>query len=85
MQFKLQLIHQLFLLHGPFVLIIRSLFILQSFMVDSDRTVLQRSEPSSCSALMGEQPNCCDRFQPPVAKSRHRGAKQLLKFGLFEV
>lgn len=30
---------------------------IDSFMADSDRTVLQRSEPSSCSALMGEQPN----------------------------
>jgi hypothetical protein len=47
-------------------------------MVDSDRTVLQRSEPSSCSALIGEQPNRWNRFQFPVAKSRHRGAKQLL-------
>jgi len=45
-------------------------------MVDRDRTVLQRSKPSSCSALAGEQPYPWDRFQPQEAKSRHRGAKQ---------
>lgn len=30
---------------------------IDSLMADSDRTVLQRSEPSSCSALMSEQLN----------------------------
>ncbi len=40
-----------------------------------DRTVSRRSEPSSRTALMGEQPNPWDLLQPQVAMSRHRGAK----------
>src|SRR5699024_10636303 len=32
-------------------------------------------EPSSRTALMGEQPNPWDRLQPQEAMSRHRGAK----------
>ncbi|KAK7231008.1 hypothetical protein RIF29_48511 [Crotalaria pallida] len=40
-----------------------------------DRTVSRRSEPSSRTALMGEQPNPWNLLQPQVAKSRHRGAK----------
>ncbi len=42
---------------------------------DMDRTVSRRSEPSSRTALMGEQPNPWDLLQPQVAVSRHRGAK----------
>ena len=42
---------------------------------DRDRTVSRRSEPSSRTALMGEQPNPWDRLQPQDATSRHRGAK----------
>jgi len=42
---------------------------------DRDRTVSRRSEPSSRTALMGEQPNPWDRIQPQDATSRHRGAK----------
>ncbi|PWA96868.1 ORF58f (chloroplast) [Artemisia annua] len=41
-----------------------------------DRTVSRRSEPSSRTALMGEQPNPWNILQPQVAKSRHRGAKR---------
>ncbi len=40
-----------------------------------DRTVSRRSEPSSRTALMGEQPNPWDLLQPQAAMSRHRGAK----------
>src|SRR5690625_3189354 len=40
-----------------------------------DRSVSRRSEPSSRTALMGEQPNPWDRLQPQDAMSRHRGAK----------
>ncbi len=43
--------------------------------VDRDRTVSRRSEPSSRTALMGEQPNPWDRLRPQDAMSRHRGAK----------
>ena len=42
---------------------------------DRDGTVSRRSEPSSRTALMGEQPNPWDRLQPQDAMSRHRGAK----------
>ncbi len=42
---------------------------------DRDRTVSRRSEPSSRTALIGEQPNPWDRIQPQDAMSRHRGAK----------
>ncbi len=42
---------------------------------DMDRTVSRRSEPSSRTALMGEQPNPWDVLPPQVAMSRHRGAK----------
>ena len=40
-----------------------------------DRTVSRRSEPSSRTALIGEQPNPWDLLQPQDAMSRHRGAK----------
>jgi hypothetical protein len=45
--------------------------------VDRDRTVSQRSKPSSCTALIGEQPNPWNRFQLRDAISRHRGARSL--------
>src|ERR1700688_3342458 len=43
---------------------------------DRDRTVSRRSEPSSRTALMGEQPNPWDLIQPQDATSRHRGAER---------
>ena len=43
--------------------------------LDRDRTVSRRSEPSSRTALMGEQPNPWDVLPPQDAMSRHRGAK----------
>ena len=49
---------------------------------DRDRTVSRRSEPSSRTALMGEQPNPWDRLQPQDAMSRHRGAKPPRRCGL---
>src|SRR5512139_2263049 len=42
---------------------------------DRDRTVSRRSEPSSRTALIGEQPNPWNRLQLQDAMSRHRGAK----------
>jgi hypothetical protein len=39
---------------------------------DRDRTVLRRSEPSSRTALTGEQPDPWDLLQPQDAMSRHR-------------
>ena len=48
---------------------------------DKDRTVSRRSEPSSRTALMGEQPNPWDLIQPQDATSRHRGAKLCRRYG----
>jgi hypothetical protein len=49
---------------------------------DRDRTVSRRSEPSSRTALMGEQPNPWDLIQPQDAMSRHRGAKPPRRYEL---
>ncbi len=49
---------------------------------DRDRTVSRRSEPSSRTALMGDQPNPWDLLQPQDATSRHRGAKPCRRWGL---
>src|SRR3989344_4233887 len=49
-----------------------------------DRTVSRRSEPSSRTALIGEQPNHWDLLQPQDAMSRHRGAKPPRRYGLLE-
>src|ERR1700678_1594089 len=49
---------------------------------DRDRTVSRRSEPSSRTALMGEQPHPWDLLQPQDATSRHRGAKPGRRCGL---
>ena len=51
-------------------------------MPDMDRTVSRRSEPSSRTALMGEQPNPWDVLPPQDAMSRHRGAKPPRRYGL---
>src|SRR5690349_25010939 len=40
--------------------------------VNKDRTVSRRSEPSSRTALTGEQPDPWDLLQPQDATSRHR-------------
>ncbi len=52
---------------------------------DRDRTVSRRSEPSSRTALIGEQPNPWDRLQPQDAMSRHRGAKPRRRCELLDV
>ena len=50
--------------------------------MDRDRTVSRRSEPSSRTTLMGEQPNPWDRLQPQDVMSRHRGAKPPRRYTL---
>ena len=45
-------------------------------------TVSRRSEPSSRTALTGEQPDPWDLLQPQDATSRHRGAKPFRRCGL---
>ena len=52
-------------------------------MITEDRgqTVSRRSEPSSRTTLIGEQPNPWDLLQPQDVMSRHRGAKRLRRYG----
>src|SRR5699024_4334408 len=69
-----QLVHQRYVHPGPLVLRTAPLKF-PTPTTDRDRTVSRRSEPSSRTALMGEQPNPRDRLQPQDAMSRHRGAK----------
>ena len=69
-----QLVHQRCVHPGPLVLRM-ALFKFPTPATDRDRTVSRRSEPSSRTALMGEQPNPWDRLQPQDAMSRHRGTK----------
>ena len=52
---------------------------------DRDRTVSRRSEPSSRTTLIGEQPNPWDLLQPQDVMSRHRGAKRRRRYGLLGV
>src|ERR671921_1148554 len=69
-----QLVHQRCVHPGPLVLKSAPLKY-PAPTTDRDRTVSRRSEPSSRTALIGEQPNPWDLFQPQDAMSRHRGAK----------
>src|SRR6201995_4742812 len=78
-----QLVHQRCVHPGPLVLRTAPLKF-PAPTTDRDRTVSRRSEPSSRTALMGEQPNPWDRLQPQDATSRHRGAKPLRRCGLLE-
>ena len=75
-----QLAHQRSVHPGPLVLgaaLRKSL----APTADRDRPVSRRSEPSSRTALMGEQPNPWDLIQPQDAMSRHRGAKPRRRYG----
>ena len=45
---------------------------ISTVVLDRDRTVLQRSEPSSRTALTGEQPDPWELLHPQDAMSRHR-------------
>ncbi len=51
---------------------------------DRDQTVSRRFEPSSRTALTGEQPDPWDLLQPQDAMSRHRGANPPRRCGLLE-
>src|SRR5665647_2339352 len=76
-----QLVHQRSVHPGPLVLGTAP-FNFPTATADRDRTVSRRSEPSSRTALMGEQPNPWDLLQPQDATSRHRGAKPSRRCGL---
>lgn len=69
-----QLEHQRYVHSGPLVLR-AALINIPTPTSDSDQTVSRRFEPSSRTALMGEQPNPWNRLQLQDAMSRHRGAK----------
>ena len=69
-----QLVHQRFVHPGPLVLRTDPLKF-PTPTEDRDRTVSRRSEPSSRTTLIGEQPNPWDLLQPQDVMSRHRGAK----------
>ena len=76
-----QLVHQWLVHPGPLVLG-TNLFNFPTPTEDRDRTVSRRSEPSSRTALNGEQPYPWDRLQPQDVMSRHRGAKHRRRYEL---
>src|SRR3954468_8204426 len=69
-----QQVHQRYVHPGPLVLGANPLNS-PTPTADRDQTVSRRFEPSSRTALIGEQPNPWDLLQPQDAMSRHRGAK----------
>jgi hypothetical protein len=76
-----QLEHQRCVIPGPLVLR-NALLKSPAPAADKDQTVSRRSEPSSRTTLMGEQPNPWDLLQPQDVMSRHRGAKPPRRCGL---
>ena len=76
-----ELVYHRYVLPGPLVLRKAPLNTLTP-TPDMDRTVSRRSEPSSRTAFMGEQPNPWDVLPPQVAMSRHRGAKLSRRYEL---
>src|SRR5205807_9805253 len=75
-----QLLHQRYVHPGPLVLGTNPLNS-PTPTADRDRTVSRRSEPSSRTTLIGEQPNPWDLLQPQDVMSRHRGAKLCRRCG----
>ncbi len=78
-----QLVHQWCVQPGPLVLG-SALVKFPTPTADRDRTVSRRSEPSSRTTLIGEQPNPWDLLQPQDVMSRHRGAKPPRRCELLE-
>src|SRR6185295_10679787 len=78
-----QLVNQRFVHPGPLVLGTAP-FKIPTPTVDRDRTVSRRTEPSSRTALIGEQPNPSHLLQREDAMSRHRGAKPGRRYGLLD-
>ena len=73
-------VHQRCVHPGPLVLGTDPLK-LRTPTADRDQTVSRRSEPSSRTTLIGEQPNPWDLLQPQDVMSRHRGAKPHRRYG----
>ena len=76
-----QQVHQRYVQPGPLVLEAGPFKFLTP-TIDRDRTVSRRSEPSSRTTLICEQPNPWDLLQPQDEMSRHRGAKHFRRCGL---
>ena len=79
-----QQVHQRYVHPGPLVLGTDPLNS-PTPTADRDRTVSRRSEPSSRTTLIGEQPNPWDLLQPQDVMSRHRGAKQFRRYELLGI
>ncbi len=79
-----QPVHQRYVHPGPLVLGTNPLKS-PTPTADRDRTVSRRSEPSSRTTLIGEQPNPWDLLQPQDVMSRHRGAKRFRRYGLLGI
>ena len=75
-----QLDHQGYVQPNPLVLRLTPLK-LGTPTTDRDRPGSRRSEPSSRTTLIGEQPNPWGRLQSQDVMSRHRGAKPLRRYG----
>ncbi len=84
MRLASQSAHQRYVQPGPLVLRSAPLKY-PTPMADRDRTVSRRSEPSSRTTLIGEQPNPWDLLQPQDVMSRHRGAKRFRRYGLLGI
>ena len=75
--------HQRVVLLNPLVLK-KNLLKSRAPTVDRDRPVSRRSEPSSRTTFIGEQPNPWELLHPQDVMSRHRGAKPLRRYGRSE-
>ena len=84
LQLALQQVHQWYVQPGPLVLGSTPLNS-STRIADRDRTVSRRSEPSSRTTLIGEQPNPWDLLQPQDVMSRHRGAKRFRRYELLGI
>src|SRR5215211_1612485 len=67
--------------HQRVVLLKKNLLKSRAPTVDRDRPVSRRSEPSSRTTFIGEQPNPWELLHPQDVMSRHRGAKPLRRYG----
>ena len=76
-----QLAHQSYVLLNPLVLK-KNLLKFRTPTADRDRPVSRRSEPSSRTTFIGEQPNPWELLHPQDVMSRHRGAKHCRRYGL---
>ena len=75
-----QLVHQSYVLPNPLVLR-KNLLKFRTPTADRDRPVSRRSEPSSRTTFIGEQPNPWELLHPQDVMSRHRGAKPPRRYG----